>query len=409
MSYTASSQGAQTNCASVFMATLDTILTAAGFTAETWAPPATVRLVAAPGITTSGLQTIDGVQTVDGDRVLVINNNGAAVQNGIYVVHSGAWDRATDADASGEIYTNLTVSVTAGSSYGGRILYCNATGATPWVPGSSTSTWNTAFAPPLPTMVVYKSPSASNASGSDWYLVLYRTSDTATVVYFSVAEVWDPTRKMVRNYAPSASSTPAAGTFAVNDTVGVAPYSTTLRQVSVSISAAGFQYWVSANTKRVIITTRVGASAYMIYAGLYDDLLAPALSPYPLIVSSFTASASTGTGTGSATREPNTTTNSGYNFFVNLYHPVGLTSDNAAGIYANTLIPGRPTVYSGRVNAVLGAGTSAIGVRGLLKDVLYQTVSGAVAGDTLAVTDAASVTKNYTNMNNAAYWVDQGV
>lgn len=410
MSYTASSQGAQTNCASVFMSSLDTVLTAAGFTnVETWAPTVTVRLLSAAGQAVSGLLVIDGVQTVDGDRVLVTNGGSAMIQNGIYVVHSGAWDRATDADASGEIYTGLHVSVTAGTSNAGRIYQCSATGATPWVPGSSSSTWALVFTPPLPTMVIYKSPAASNASGADWYLVVYRPNDTSTTINFSVAEVWDTTTKKLRNYAPNTSSAPTAGAFAVNDTVGVPPYSSTLRQIPIVISAAGFQYWISATTKRVIITTRVSTTSYMMYAGLYDDLLAPALSPYPLIVSTFSISSSQGVGTGSATREPNTTTSISYNFAVNLNYPLGLTSDTASGIYAATLIPGRPVLYSGRVAASTLPGSSAIGLRGVLKDVLYQGVSGAVTGDTLAVTDAASVVKTYTCFNNGQYWVDQGV
>ena len=50
----------------------------------------------------SGALTVDGVSLVAGDRVLVKDQT-AAAQNGIYVVASGAWTRATDADIWDEL------------------------------------------------------------------------------------------------------------------------------------------------------------------------------------------------------------------------------------------------------------------------------------------------------------------
>lgn len=54
-----------------------------------------VRLATTGNITLSGTQSIDGVSAAAGDRVLVKKQT-AASQNGIYVVNSGAWSRATD-------------------------------------------------------------------------------------------------------------------------------------------------------------------------------------------------------------------------------------------------------------------------------------------------------------------------
>lgn len=50
-------------------------------------------------ITLSGTQTIDGIALVAGDRVLVKNQT-ASSQNGIYTVNAGAWIRSTDADTA---------------------------------------------------------------------------------------------------------------------------------------------------------------------------------------------------------------------------------------------------------------------------------------------------------------------
>lgn len=60
-------------------------------------PKGSVKVATTANITLSGLQTVDGVALVAGDRVLVKDQTTAA-QNGIYVVASGAWARATDAD-----------------------------------------------------------------------------------------------------------------------------------------------------------------------------------------------------------------------------------------------------------------------------------------------------------------------
>lgn len=86
-------------------------------------------------------QTIDGVTLATGNRIL-IKNQSAASENGIYTVNaSGAPTRAIDADASGEISKGACVFVEEGTANAGQLWLCTATGASPWVPGSSTSTW----------------------------------------------------------------------------------------------------------------------------------------------------------------------------------------------------------------------------------------------------------------------------
>ncbi len=61
-----------------------------------------VKAATTANITLSGAQTIDGVSLVAGDRVLV-KNQSAPAQNGIYLVQSGAWTRAADMDSWSEI------------------------------------------------------------------------------------------------------------------------------------------------------------------------------------------------------------------------------------------------------------------------------------------------------------------
>lgn len=107
-----------------------------------------VRAATTTTITLSGAQTIDGVSCVVGDRVLVRYQHngsatpGAAVANGIYVVAAGAWARAADADASGEINPGTGVFVTSGTTYANTLLVAQIPEVQiPWTPGTDDSYW----------------------------------------------------------------------------------------------------------------------------------------------------------------------------------------------------------------------------------------------------------------------------
>lgn len=76
-----------------------------------------VKVATTGTITLSGLQTIDGVAVVDADRVLVKNQT-AARENGIYIARATAWVRSTAADGSTEIDSAI-VAVDQGTINGG--------------------------------------------------------------------------------------------------------------------------------------------------------------------------------------------------------------------------------------------------------------------------------------------------
>jgi hypothetical protein len=100
-----------------------------------WKQP--VNAATTANITLSGAQTIDGVSIVAGDRVLVKDQT-AQAENGIYVAASGAWGRAPDADTYDEMISAL-VFVTEGGQ-AGAAFYC------PIQPGGTLGvtaiTWN---------------------------------------------------------------------------------------------------------------------------------------------------------------------------------------------------------------------------------------------------------------------------
>nr|WP_315448061.1 phage tail protein [uncultured Pseudomonas sp.] len=72
-----------------------------------------VRVATTANIALSGLQTLDGVALMAGDRVLVKNQT-AAKENGIWIAAPGSWGRSGDADSSAEVTSALLVSVEQG-------------------------------------------------------------------------------------------------------------------------------------------------------------------------------------------------------------------------------------------------------------------------------------------------------
>ena len=76
---------------------------------------ASVRVATTANITLSGEQTIDGVAVVAGDRVLVKDQT-AGAENGIYVAATGAWARAEDANGAGDLTSGVLVPVETGTS-----------------------------------------------------------------------------------------------------------------------------------------------------------------------------------------------------------------------------------------------------------------------------------------------------
>lgn len=79
------------------------------------------RLVAVTNVALSGTQTIDGVAANVGDRVLVIAQT-TATENGLYIVQTGAWTLAPDADVGSQWLEGTEILVNEGTSYAGAIF-----------------------------------------------------------------------------------------------------------------------------------------------------------------------------------------------------------------------------------------------------------------------------------------------
>lgn len=80
-----------------------------------------VKVATTANITLSGIQTIDSVTLVSGDRVLVKNQSNA-INNGIYTVSSGTWQRSADFNGAYDAVQGTMISVVSGSANAGYIF-----------------------------------------------------------------------------------------------------------------------------------------------------------------------------------------------------------------------------------------------------------------------------------------------
>ena len=87
-----------------------------------------VRVATTAAIALAGLQTIDGVVLVAGDRVLV-KDQAAGAENGIYVAAAGAWAREADADSGTKLNAGALVPVEAGTVNADTIWMLKTDGA----------------------------------------------------------------------------------------------------------------------------------------------------------------------------------------------------------------------------------------------------------------------------------------
>lgn len=92
-------------------------------------PQSSVKAATTANITLSGTQTIDGIAVAAGSRVLVKNQT-AGAENGVYVVSAGAWTRSPDFDGNptNEVSPGDLVYVETGTSNGNSswVLVTNA-------------------------------------------------------------------------------------------------------------------------------------------------------------------------------------------------------------------------------------------------------------------------------------------
>lgn len=161
------------------------VLTTDGSGTLSWAwavvsPAAFTWLTAAKAATTgnitlAGIQVVDFVTLFTGDRVLVKNQT-AGVENGVYIVAAGAWSRAADLPA-GASASSKAITVTLGTANGGGAFVCTNNAPTDVV-GTDALVFQ-AFGSATPS---------SGSSGSIQYAGAGSTFASATNSLFSYAD-----------------------------------------------------------------------------------------------------------------------------------------------------------------------------------------------------------------------------
>lgn len=96
------------------------------------------RVATTAAITLSGVQTVDGILLAEGDRVLV-RAQASSVDNGIYEVSSGTWQRAPDADGYYDLVNGTLARVNEGTTYAG-VYFC-VVATDPITPGTTVVTF----------------------------------------------------------------------------------------------------------------------------------------------------------------------------------------------------------------------------------------------------------------------------
>jgi hypothetical protein len=123
---------------------------------------------------------------------------------------------------------------------------------------------------------VYKSPAAGNSAGVDIYFWATRSSAGATTVYFGLAEGYSAATHYLTRYVPYANGLQpvAASNYTYDPTTGaIITTGSKFTVASVSISATGYTYWMSANANRIIIATRVSTTDCCAFAGATVNML----------------------------------------------------------------------------------------------------------------------------------------
>lgn len=123
-------------------------------------PP--VKAVSSANMTLSGEQTINGVACVAGDRVLAKDQT-ATTDNGIWIVSTGAWTRATDFNGAGDVRCGTLVVSNTGTT-----IYYRVTTPDPVVVGTSDITFEAVSGSVTPASlgaVLYPRTDAEIAAG----------------------------------------------------------------------------------------------------------------------------------------------------------------------------------------------------------------------------------------------------
>jgi len=233
---------------------------------------------------------------------------------------------------------------------------------------------------------VWKSPAASNAAGTDWYLfLLEQVSGSTRFISMTVAEGWDDSTKLATKYIPVSNNVAPAADYSVGNT-GIAPTAANLYYMSMGswTDTSGTSYKITATVDRVIAAFVANSPTSHIYAGHADRFVPVLYEPVqPLVClrlgDTSTHNQTNDTAQGGGTREPGVTTSSLNNWRValgnssndNLY---AILTENISGtVILSPLVP--KAVRSSPPYRCILKGVRGTGSTGASTDVATETLA----------------------------------
>ncbi|MFJ4444180.1 phage tail protein [Pseudomonas sp. NPDC089422] len=195
-----------------------------------------VLVATTANINLSGLQTIDGVALVAGARVLV-KNQAAAKDNGIYQAAAGEWSRSSDADTDAKVTPGLLILVERGTANSDSAWQLVSDG--PITVGVSAQAYEMAFGRSGITAGTYRSVTV------DKYGRVTAATNPSTVAGYGLTDVL--TTSQVNNAlslkanlaSPAFTGLPSAPTAARDDNSTQLATTEFVKQLGLNLPSAG--------------------------------------------------------------------------------------------------------------------------------------------------------------------------
>lgn len=239
-----------------------------------------VRVATTANIALTGLLVIDGVTLLAGDRVLVKNQT-APKDNGIYIAAASAWQRAPDADSSAEVTSALIVSVEQGTTLADTRWQLVTDGAI--VLGTTALAFQNitqGFAP-LNSPAFQGNPTAPTPAVTDNDTSIATTSFVRNVLarygLASYGYVWNGNIDLINETGVYTFSDGSSGTRPKNPTTGADIPRGVFFHMERDNTLSALQIWESVNAG-VALTfkrSRLSNGVWTAWAQLWDELNTP--------------------------------------------------------------------------------------------------------------------------------------
>lgn len=340
--------------------------------------------------TLSGLLTIDGVTVASGDRVLVKNQT-AQADNGIYVASASAWSRSTDMDTWAEV-PNAYVFVEGGTTQAdtGWVCTSNAGGTL----GSTAITWVQ-----FSSAGAYFAGNGLSLAGNTFSVLANGTTINVSASGIKVSDTY------AGNTSLNTLGTVTTGTWN-GTTIGVAYGGTGVATLSGLAFGNGTSAFTAATGAQVV--TAIGSNAVTnatnaVNTGITEDT-ATATAVYPTWVTANTGNLPQKTTSTKLSFVPSTGVLTSTSFSgAHTGDGSGLTTLNASNLSSGTVATGR---ISGSYTGITGVGTLTAGTwNATTIGVAYggtgvTTITGLVKGNGTSAFTAAVAGTDYLSPNS---------